>query len=160
MNQARRALIFVGQAGADIALVNALEELRIAKMWPWEQADHAAEVAIIIIDRPAANALKICSNLRSQPQFKNPPVLIILDPADSGSLAQFSFFDADVLTKPLRYQAVHRYISAKLSSSSNTDLKTRTLPPDPSQGPGEVVDAHEKVTELIGQDRMTEAEAD
>src|SRR5687768_3144155 len=107
MSQARRALIFVGQTGADLALINALEELRIPTMWPWEQADHAAEVAIIIIDRPAMNALKICSNLRSQPQFASPPMLILLDPADSQSLAQFSIFNADVLTKPLRYQAVH-----------------------------------------------------
>ena len=150
MTQARRALIFVGQSGADIALINALEELRIPKMWPWEQADHAAEVAIIVIDRPAVNALKICSNLRSQAKFKTRPMLIILDPADSGSLAQFSFFDADVLTRPLRYEVVHRYISSKLSTSFNTNLETSSL----------TLDAHEKETELIGIDRKRDAEAD
>jgi molecular chaperone DnaK len=150
MSQARRALIFVGQTGADIALINALEELRIPPMWPWEEADHASEVGLIIIDRPALNALKICSNLRSQAQFANPPMLILLDAADSPTLVQFSVFNADVLTKPLRYQAVVRYISSKMSSSATASLETRSLSPDPSQVLEATVSPFEKETELIG----------
>ncbi len=150
MSQAQRALIFVGQTGADIALINALEELRISPMWPWEQADHASEVGVIIIDRPALNALKICSNLRTQPQFADPPMLVLLDVADTHSLAQFSVFNADVLTKPLRYQAVVRYLSSKMPQSETAGLQTRSLTPGQSQAPASTVSPFEKETELFG----------
>lgn len=150
MSQARRALIFASQKGADIALINALEELRISTLWPWQQADPASEVVIIIIDRPALNALKICSNLRSQPQFATVPMLILLSEAESHAVGQFSGFNTDALTKPLRYQALHRYISSKISSLTTSELKTKILPPDPSQDLPGAVNPYEKETELIG----------
>jgi hypothetical protein len=150
MSQARRALIFASRTGADIALINALEELRILTMWPWQQIDPAPEVSIIIIDRPAPNALKICSNLRSQPQFATVPMLILLSEAESNAVGRFSGFDADVLTKPLRFQALHNYISSMMASLATSELITKILPPDPSQDLPGAVSPYEKETELIG----------
>jgi molecular chaperone DnaK len=114
-----------------------LTETNISPLSPAEVANHSNDVSIIIIDRPAVNAARICSNLRNQDHFSRVPILILVDPPTTADLVQLSSFGADILPKPVTAQALHRYLTARVPpAGNNTNGKIRNHNPAAEQAGG------------------------
>jgi molecular chaperone DnaK len=121
MNQGRRALVFASNTGADPVLMDALQRYALTPLWPWELADQSIDVALIIIDRPQQNAVKICANVRTQERFSGVQVLLLLDSLEDEYKSQLSAFDADIIFKPIKGQALQRYLSSKLQAPAKAN---------------------------------------
>lgn len=149
MAQARRALVFTNATGTDPVLVDVLRQCALTPLWPWELEDQAIRVLLIIVERPAQNAIKICANLRNQGRFSAAPILVLLDATEQAYGNELAALDADIIFKPIRGLALQRYISAKvpppapgvttpmppppINHSSNAE--TVFEPPPPQAGP-------------------------
>ncbi|HWP43230.1 MAG TPA: hypothetical protein VNO14_08360, partial [Blastocatellia bacterium] len=107
--------MFGSATGADPVLNRSIEENGFVITSPAE----AEDVSLIIIDRPSANAARICANLRGQDQFLAVPILVLLEPSDTGDLTIFSDFNADVLIKPVTDRALCNYLARIASSISD-----------------------------------------
>jgi DNA-binding response OmpR family regulator len=125
MSQARKALIFAETTDINPFVLDALKHGGLTPMWPWEVDDDAAEVSLVVIDRPSSGAAKISANLRSQSRFAGVPILVLLDPIDNQSitqsgnlLAQLSAQGADVVTKPVKPIALQRYINSRIQAAA------------------------------------------
>jgi len=128
MKPERRALVFssntvtAGFSRSDPALFSALQQCVLIPLWPWELADQTIDVAIIIIDRPAQNAIKICANLRSQERFFDVPILTLLEDLNDIEKSQMSALNADIMMRPVQPQALQRYFSARVPRAAPATL--------------------------------------
>src|SRR5260370_7287261 len=78
----RRGLIFADtNVGVD-HYVSLLNEVKLQVLFPPELANNSAPVSIIIIERPAQNAIAIASNLKRQVDFKDVPLLVLVHNPD------------------------------------------------------------------------------
>ncbi|HVG18664.1 MAG TPA: Hsp70 family protein [Blastocatellia bacterium] len=118
MDQERRALVFANNTGVDPVLVDVLRRSAVTPLWPWELADQSVDVALILIDRPVQNAVKICANVRGQERFSGVPILLLLDSLEDEYKPQVSAYVADIIFKPIRVQALQRYLSSRLRSEA------------------------------------------
>jgi molecular chaperone DnaK len=118
MDRTRCALIFANGTGDNALLNTVLKERNIPILSPGEIADRSNDVSIIIIDRPAQNATRICSNIRNQDQFPHTPILVLVDTATTADVAQLASFRADILPKPVSAQALHRYLAAAVNGTN------------------------------------------
>lgn len=114
MNSQRYALIFANEMPVRTDLLKILQEIGVAPLRPYELLNNASRVAIIILDRPAQNALPICINLRKQKEFEELPILVMLQGAEQEQVAQFSRHKADLFFKPVGTIALRRYLTDKL----------------------------------------------
>lgn len=114
MTKTRRALVFVNSGSGSDHLTNIFKEVDLAPLSPTELAGTSDPVSIIIIDRPAINAIAICSNLRRQDEFKDVPFVVLAESADPGQVAQLSNLGADLFFKPVAPKALVRYLTAKI----------------------------------------------
>jgi molecular chaperone DnaK len=131
MVKGRRALIFANDVtGGDPVLRSILQHLDIAPLLPHELSNQQDSVSVIIIERPAANALKILANLRKQPEFGQTPILVILDPVDSSHSSELINLQADLLFKPVAFPALRRYLETKAKAPAPVTAPT---PPPPQQ---------------------------
>ncbi len=114
MTETRRALIFASQGESLDNLATILKGANIAPLLPHELANTSGAVSIIIVERPAANVISICSNLRKQNDFKTVPLLVLLESADPDQIAQLTTLGADLFFKPVVPKALNRYLTTKL----------------------------------------------
>jgi molecular chaperone DnaK len=114
MRDPRRALVFVDPGSNLDSFASALKESGFQTALPHELASNPGSVSIIIIERPALNALAICANLRRQDDFKDVPMLLLLESADSDQIAQLANLGADLFFKPVVPQALSRYLTTKV----------------------------------------------
>src|SRR5213080_4153028 len=101
MTDARRALVFVDPGSNLDHFASALKEAELQPALPHELASSPGRVAIIIVERPALNAVAICGNLRRQDDFKDVPMLVLLESADPDQVAQLTTLGADLFFKPV-----------------------------------------------------------
>ncbi len=132
MTNSRRALIF-SETGSNLNhLEGPLKEARLKSLMPSELAGNTEAVSIVIVERPAANAVAICSNLRKQDGFKNIALLVLLDSAEQDQISKLTELDADLFFKPVNAKALNRYLQAKVPNDE--ELQTETKPDVPSPG--------------------------
>lgn len=145
MKPERRALVFTsntvtaGFSRSDPVLFSALQQCMLTPLWPWELADQPVEVAIIVIDRPAENAIKICANLRSQARFVDVPILTLLEGLNDDEKSRLSAFNADIMLRPVQPQALQRYFSAGVPATETATpswLHNETPAQMPARLPG------------------------
>lgn len=129
MTHTRRALIFADKDQGVDHLLSILREADLLPLMPHELASNAAVVSIIILDRPAENAVAICSNLRKQNDFKEIPVLVLLDAASQEQIARLTGLGADLFFKPVVSKALSRYLTAKVPPSADDEEQTLVAPP-------------------------------
>jgi molecular chaperone DnaK len=114
MTDARRALVFI-DAGSNLDhLASALKEADLQPALPYELATNPGEVSIVIVERPALNAVAICANLRRQGDFKDVPMLVLVESADPDQVAQLTTLGADLFFKPVVPKALSRYLITKV----------------------------------------------
>jgi molecular chaperone DnaK len=133
----RRALIFAdANVGVD-HYVSLLNEVKLQVLLPHELANNSAPVSIIIIERPAQNAIAIASNLKRQVDFKDVALLVLVDSADPDQRAQLTNLGADLFFKPVAPKALSRYLTTKVGpgqkeeSSSEAEPQPEELPAQP-----------------------------
>ncbi|HEV2706439.1 MAG TPA: Hsp70 family protein [Pyrinomonadaceae bacterium] len=150
MVKGRRALIFANDAtGGDPVLRSILQHLDIAPLLPHELSNQQDSVSVIIIERPAANALKILANLRKQPEFGQTPILVILDPLDSSFSSELIGLHADLLFKPVAFPALRRYLESKAKVPAAPAAATTTpSPKSQTKSAGDVVFPKPKPVEV------------
>jgi molecular chaperone DnaK (HSP70) len=113
MNEGGRVLIFADAGQAAPVLMGALQNSGLTPLWPWESHDDSI-VRLIVVDRPAPVAVKICANLRSQKsQLASLPILVLLDSLGEPQKAQLTVSGVDIVFKPIKAQALQRYIASK-----------------------------------------------
>src|SRR4026207_663120 len=105
MKNSRRALIFTETGSSLNHLDGPLKEARLTPLKPSELAGNTEKIPIIIVERPAANALAICSNLRKQEGFKDVVLLVLLESAEPDQIAGLSELGADLFFKPVNPRA-------------------------------------------------------
>ena len=107
MSKERHALIFSDNAsGGDPVLRSVLEDLDIRPLLPYQLAGQ--EITVIIVERAAANALTVITNLRKQERFSRLPILVLLEPSERGQASGFTLHKADLLFKPVTDKALRR----------------------------------------------------
>jgi len=114
MTNSRRALIFAETGSSLSHLDGPLKEANLKLLFPHELAGNAERVSIIIIERPAANAIAISSNLRKQEGFKNVVLLVLLESAEPDEIAKLSEMGADLFFKPVNAKALNRYLQTNV----------------------------------------------
>ncbi len=126
MSKRQHALIFSNDAtGGDPVLNSVLQRLDISPLLPHELSNEQGAIPVVIIERPVANALKILANLRKQAKFAVVPILVILDPHESGYSSELTGLQADLLFKPVAFPALRRYLESK--------VKQQPAPPQPAR---------------------------
>jgi molecular chaperone DnaK len=110
----RRALIFADQGESLNSLATILKEAGIVPLLPHELANSSGRVSIVIVERAAANVVSICTNLRRQDDFKDVPLLVLLESAAPDQIAQLTSLGADLFFKPVVPKALSRYLTNKL----------------------------------------------
>jgi len=119
MNREQRALIFANDTvGGD--LLNVLGEVGLSPLQPHDLASNSGEVAVIILDRAAQNAVAICTNLRKQENFAKTPILVLLDGAAQEEVKLLTGLNADLFFKPVGAMALRRYFRAKVTGSESS----------------------------------------
>lgn len=114
MTKTRRALVFVNPGSGSDHLANIFKEVDLTPLSPNELAGNSDQVSIIVVERPAANSIAICSNLRRQDEFKDVPLVVLAESADPNQVAQLSSLGADLFFKPVAPKALVRYLNARL----------------------------------------------
>ena len=132
MTNSRRALIFTETGSSLNHLDDPLKEAHLKPLLPHELARNADRISIIIVERPAANALAICSNLRKQETFKNVVLLVLLDSAEPDHIAKLSELRADLFFKPVNARALNRYLQTNVPDDE--ELQAETKSDGPSAG--------------------------
>jgi molecular chaperone DnaK len=110
----RLALLFVDQGESLNNLAIILKDANIAPLLPHQLANTSGPVSIVIVERAAPNVISICSNLRRQDDFKDVPILVLLESAGPDQIAQLTSLDADLFFKPVVAKALSRYLTTKL----------------------------------------------
>jgi len=111
----RLALLFVDPGEGLNNLATILKEANIAPLLPHQLANTSGRVSIVIVERAAQNVISICSNLRRQDDFKDVPILVLLESAGPDQIAQLTSLGADLFFKPVVAKALNRYLTTKLS---------------------------------------------
>jgi molecular chaperone DnaK len=133
MNTELRALIFAdGTVSPD--LLNALQVVGLTPYSPHQLANNSGPVSVVILDRPAANALVICDNLRKQPNFLQVPVLVLLEAANESQVAGFSRLNADMFFKPVGSIALKRYLKARIFPDAPPSSLAQTAAGNSAEG--------------------------
>ena len=109
----RRALIFADQGESLNTLTTILTAANIAPLLPHELANTSGQVSIVIVERAVTNVISICSNLRRQDDFKEVPLLVLLESAAPDQIAQLTSLGADLFFKPVVAKALSRYLTTK-----------------------------------------------
>src|SRR5712691_7468283 len=108
MTNSRRALVFVNPGSGLDEFASVLSDSGLQVVLPHDLANSPGKVSIVIVDRSALNAVAICSNLRRQDDFKDVPLLVLLEFADPEQVAQLTSIGADVFFKPVVTKALNR----------------------------------------------------
>jgi len=157
MTDARRALVFV-DPGSDLdSFVSALKEAGLQPALPQDLANNPGSVSIIIIERPAVNALAICANLRRQDDFKDVPVLVLLESADSDQIAQLTNLGADLFFKPVVPKALGRYLTTKVPPIV-TPSQSGDRPGARRRGRKKETESPTKLDQAVGSETATDAD--
>ncbi len=131
MTNSRRALIFTETGSSLNHLDGPLKEAHLTPLKPSELAGNTEKISIIIVERPAANALAICSNLRKQEGFKDVVLLVLLESAEPDQIAKLSDLGADLFFKPVNPKALNRYLQTKVLVDEEPQVKTKQAEPFP-----------------------------
>lgn len=135
MTDTRRALIFANPGAALDHLTSILKEVDLVPLLPHELASNSGVASIIIVERPASNAIAICTNLRKQDEFKNVPLLVLLEAADAEQLAQLTALGTDLFFKPVVPKALTNYLRNRVSSIGGPSHPTDSVPESNKQAP-------------------------
>jgi molecular chaperone DnaK len=157
MHQVRSAIVFFSEkTGVSPLLKNALQQMGIKLLLPHHLSKNGDSVSLIIIERPAEYALKICDNLRKTKDFAHVPIIVILESSNKADSSKFTEFQADVLLQPLTVFDLQRHLKEKLTVARKvfeTAADPVASPPPvssapPETGAGKVVTAGSKPSGL------------
>lgn len=155
MTKTRRALLFLNFGTGPDHLANVLEAVNLVPLSPTELAATAERPSIVIIDRPASNAIAICSNLRRQDEFMDLPFVVLVEMADPDQVAQLSNVGADLFFKPVAPKALIRYLTSKLPQPAPPPPSPpRPVEPEVAPTAVETETAEEIVNEPILEDTI------
>lgn len=139
----RRALIFADASLGLDHFVDLFEEVKLRVLLPHELENNSDPVSIIIIERPAQNAIAISANLKRQDVFRDVPLLVLVENADADQRAQLTNLGADLFFKPVASKALSRYLTTKLGSIS-PPAKEQKKPARKGQTTKEVTESEPK----------------
>lgn len=134
MTQQWCVLIFEATTGEHSPLKAPTQDLRMKPVSPGELSP-GDEVSVVVVDRPAAQAVKICTNLREQQQFAQIPILVLLDNAGPEEISVLSMLRADVLFKPVAAKALRHYLDRKVFTAFTNDASTKPSRHERPSGP-------------------------
>lgn len=131
MTQKGIALVFPSNHPDEQQIVlNVLNELGMQMALPNDPSLQNGDLRVVIIDRPAALAAKICNNLRKQETFSKTTMLALLDRTDPEVTAQLSALSVDFSVKPVGAKALTRYLGKRVGESA-TAVTDRLVQPPP-----------------------------
>ncbi len=134
MDREQHALVFAPTSGDTPVLNAVLLEIRMKSVSPGEFSNSSGEVSVVVVDRVAAQAVKICANLRKEPRFQQVPILVLLEGAEKDELSRLSELSVDILFKPVAGKALHRYLMRRAPRAVSDDSEARIQ--DAARGSG------------------------